>query len=140
MLIRRCGRTMDRFHIWTFSPLISYRAGAYIQPTRHPLHARRLGSKGSITTPLGWDAIASKATQYEVTRSITTLPGWDASRLRVASNFDDSGEIHTCAQKRAPARRRATRRGAENYRLQTKPGSEDHRGGISPRWAQFGSL
>ena len=35
-------------------------------------------------------------------------------RLRVVSNFRDSGEIHARARKWAPARRRATRRGAEN--------------------------
>ena len=36
-------------------------------------------------------------------------------RLRVVSTFGDSGEIHARARKWAPARRRATRGGAENY-------------------------
>ena len=36
------------------------------------------------------------------------------SGLRVVSNFRDSGKIHARVRKWAPARRRATRRGAEN--------------------------
>ena len=36
------------------------------------------------------------------------------NRLRVDSNFGDSGEKHACARKWASARRRATRGGAEN--------------------------
>ena len=33
----------------------------------------------SITTPPGWDASPSQGTQHEATRSITTPPGWDTS-------------------------------------------------------------
>ena len=47
-------------------------------------------------------------------------------RLQVVSNFGDSGKIHAHARKWAPARRRATRRGAEN----------SHRG-ASPRGSIF---
>ena len=40
--------------------------------------------------------------------------------LRVISNFGDSGEIHARARKWVHARRRATRRGAENWRISSR--------------------
>ena len=42
------------------------------------------------------------------------LSNWHNSRLRVVSNFGDSGEIHARARKWAPEWRRATIAGAEN--------------------------
>ena len=57
--------------------------------------------------PLPWNSMEHLFTKQQVAIN-------DQNRLRVASNFGDSGEIHARARKWAPARRRATRRGAEN--------------------------
>ena len=51
------------------------------------------------------------------------VPSKHSLRLPVVSNFGDSGEIHAHTRKWVPARRHATRRGVENQRLQTNPGT-----------------
>ena len=45
-------------------------------------------------------------------KRIVCFHGLVSPRVRVVSNFGDSGEIHARAREWSPARRRATRRGA----------------------------